>query len=310
MQTENNISPNYTVIVPVYNSAETLEELIGRIDQTMAVNAPYELLLIDDFSTDHSWKELIRIKAERPYIRLLQLTRNFGQAAATICGIREAKADIMVIIDDDLQYPPEEIPKLIEAFNPDEKYLLFGVPKEKKTGHFQKITTGIIEWLINTVIFKKKEKMRFSTFRILTKIRYKREEYNEYRMRSTQVFFTMVSPALMDYIYVDHQPRKKGKSQYNFFKKLRIALEIIMVTTEIPWHLFIFLTLFFILLTVVLVVLTLMVSSFEISNNLSLAIITGGFASMAFGFVLLFSYCKKIMMSYLGADAYAIWKEA
>lgn len=310
MRKEIDIEPNYTVIVPVFNSAETLEELVSRIDKTMTAYAPYELLLIDDFSTDNSWEELIRIKAGRRHIRLLQLTKNFGQAAATICGVREAKANVLIVTDDDLQFPPEEMSKLIDAFDPENKYVLFGVPKKKKTSLFQKFTTAIIEGFINQIVFKGTKEMRFSSFRIITKIRYKREEYNESRMKSAQIFFTMVSPELMDYIYVDHQPRKKGHSQYSFLKRLRIALELILVNTEMPWYLFIFTAFIFFFLAVGLCMLFLIMPSLEISRNLLVIFLSGGFSVIAFGFVLMFGYVKKIMLGFLGAEVYAIWKEA
>ncbi len=129
-------------------------------------------------------------------------------------------------------------------------------------------------------------------------------------MKSAQIFFSMVSPALMDYIYVDHQPRKKGRSQYSFLKRLRIALELILVSTEMPWYLFICISFVFFLLTVGIGLLFLLIPSFEATKNLSLIILSCGFGTMAFGFVLMFAYVKKIMLGYLGAEVYAIWKEA
>lgn len=310
MQKENDTKPRYTVIVPVFNSAETLEELIGRIEDVMSSHGPYELLMVDDFSTDNSWEELIRIKAGRSHIKLLKFTRNFGQAAATLCGIREAKADIMIIIDDDLQYPPEEIPKLIAAFDPEDQYLIFGVPEEKKNSVFQRMTSSLVEGFINKVVFQSKKRIRFSTFRILTKKRYKQTEYNEKQMRSAQIFFTMVSPALMDYIPVKHQPRKKGRSGYSFLKRLRIALELVLVTTEMPWYLFILLTFAFLILAGVFIAISPFVKEFSIPGTILAAIVASGFTATMFGFVLVFGYIKKMMLGYLGAESYAIWKEA
>ena len=102
--------PIYSIIIPVYNSQDTLEDLLRRIEDTLlTIGKPFEILFIDDFSLDDSWNVLKKLRAGRSHIRLIRLTKNFGQAAATLCGIRKASAETMVIIDDDLQYPPEEI---------------------------------------------------------------------------------------------------------------------------------------------------------------------------------------------------------
>lgn len=306
----NSIKPTYSVIVPVYNSEDSLAELVERIDKVMSNYGNYELLLIDDFSTDNSWEKLLSIKNGRSHIRLIRLTKNFGQAAVLVCGINESNADLLITIDDDLQYPPEEIPKLISKFDPKKHYLVFGVAKEKKMGVVQRLSSDFIESFLNRVVLGKSKKIRFSTFRIFTKKTYKREQYSERTMRSVQVFFTMVSPGLMDYVYVDHTQRKKGTSNYNYLKRLRIALDLIFITTEIPIYLF--LCLFMLSLSAVIILPVLYMAGINLLflNKFMFPLLLSGLCVIFFGFVVLFGFLKKLYLGYLGAEAYAIWEEA
>lgn len=302
--------PKFSVIVPVYNSEQTLDELITRIENVMQAYLPYELLLIDDFSNDNSWEKLKALKQNRTHIRLLRLTKNFGQAAVHVCGINEAKADIMISIDDDLQFPPEEIPKLIEAFNPKTHYLLCGVPESKKNGNPKGLTSKLTDILINKIILKNKDSLQFSSFRILTKIAPRRENYNESRMKGVPIFFKMVSPKLMTHVYVKHHARKKGKSNYSFFKRLSLALDLIFITTELHAYLFIFLFLSFgitAVLTSILIIFNLINDSL---NQLFIPISIMGFSFMFLSFVILLKYVRQLYLSHLGAEMYAIWEEA
>ena len=299
----------YTVVAPVYNSEDTIPELIQRIETAMSPYQPYELLLIDDLSSDNSWDILKKEKANRSHIKLLRLTKNFGQAAVLVCGINEAKANIIITIDDDLQYPPEEIPKLIENYDPKEKYILFGVPRREKTNSFSSFTSKLVERFINQFVLSGKQNIKFSSFRIQTKKMYNRERYNESRMKSVQIFFNMVSSSLMDYIYVDHHPRRKGKSRYNFLKRIKIFLELVTVTTDVILYLFIIFLFLFLLGSVFLLV-NHFVKMLTIPGWFYSVALAAGFSMILLGFTILFINLKSVYLSHLGEEAYAIWEEA
>lgn len=303
--------PNYSVIVPVFNSASTLPELVNRIDAVMQQYAPYELLLVDDFSEDDSWEVLKEAKAGREHIRLLRLTRNFGQPAVILCGTRESKADTLITIDDDLQFPPEEIHKLISHFDPKEHYILFGVPEKKQNGALHAFASKVIERTIRYLAFSQKPKdLRFSTFRILSRKKYNHQGYNESRMRSIQVFFTMVSPKLMKSIIIDHQPRKKGRSSYSLVKRFKIFTDLIIVLSEFPTYLFIFLFLLFSMGTAGFISLLTLGASTALTQPLALVLILLGLCSTMLGFIFLFGYLRRVYLGYMGAEAYAVWEEA
>ncbi len=122
--------PGLTVIVPVYNSEATLEPLVSELDRVLPTCAlHYELILVDDGSQDRSWSRVLALAARYPWIRGLRQMRNYGQHNAILCGIRAARCDTIVTMDDDLQHPPAEIPKLLSRLA--EGYdVVYGTPQD------------------------------------------------------------------------------------------------------------------------------------------------------------------------------------
>ncbi|MDH5564083.1 MAG: glycosyltransferase, partial [Nitrospirota bacterium] len=106
-----------SVVIPVYNSAQYLSKLVLRLMTVLQAETPrFEIILVDDGSTDESWDVLSELWARFPsHVIAIQLMRNYGQHNALMCGFREAQGEYIVTMDDDLQNPPEEIPKLLSA---------------------------------------------------------------------------------------------------------------------------------------------------------------------------------------------------
>ena len=112
MATNDAIRLSISVVVPVYNSEPSLPALIGRLAPVLASLAgQYEVVLVNDGSRDQSWKVIQELSRMFPWIRGINLMRNYGQHNALLCGIRAARFEILVTMDDDLQHPPEEIPQ-------------------------------------------------------------------------------------------------------------------------------------------------------------------------------------------------------
>lgn len=124
----------YSVVVPVFNSEASLEELLSRLTIVMdSTGKNYEFIFVDDGSNDRSWEVLKKLKEKQPAVlTAIRLAKNFGQHSATFCGFNFAKGNFIITIDDDLQCPPEEIPRLIKVMEETEAELVYGIYTRKK----------------------------------------------------------------------------------------------------------------------------------------------------------------------------------
>lgn len=112
------VRPEISVIAPVYNEVDNVEPLVDELIRTLAtMGRPYEIVLVDDGSTDGSAEAIARMARERPEVRGLHLRVNRGQTAAFDAGIKEARGDVVVTIDADLQNDPADIPRLVAALD-------------------------------------------------------------------------------------------------------------------------------------------------------------------------------------------------
>src|SRR5262245_20817656 len=123
-----------SVVVPVYRSARILPDLVARLEPVLrAQGNGFELVLVDDSSPDESWRVIGELARRHPWVRGLCMMRNFGQHGALLCGIRSARHAITVTMDDDLQHPPEEIPRLLAELARGHD-VVYGSPRDEPHG--------------------------------------------------------------------------------------------------------------------------------------------------------------------------------
>jgi len=135
-----------SVVIPVYNSCSILDEMVSRLGKVLC-NYTFEIILVNDGSTDKSFAEIKKLGANLNYVRGLDLNKNFGQHNALLCGIRQAKYKTIVTIDDDLQFLPEEIPLLVTKLN--QGYdLVYGVPIKSSYRIIRKSITNIAKKIL------------------------------------------------------------------------------------------------------------------------------------------------------------------
>jgi len=109
--------PLLSVVVPVFNEADNLEPLLARLLPVLrSLAGRFEILFVDDGSTDDSPVRLARLAADQPNLRVLRLSRNFGHQAALVAGLEHARGDAVITIDGDLQHPPELIAELVQRW--------------------------------------------------------------------------------------------------------------------------------------------------------------------------------------------------
>lgn len=117
-----------SVVIPVYQSANSLSELVARLTAVLErTSQGYEIILVNDGSPDASWGVIKGLAHQHGTVRAFDLARNYGQHNALLAGIRAARHDVIVTLDDDLQHPPEEIPKLLEKLASDYD-VVYGTP--------------------------------------------------------------------------------------------------------------------------------------------------------------------------------------
>ena len=140
-----------SVVVPVYNSAGTLSTLVTRLTAVLDPLVPeYEIVLVNDGSRDGSWRSIEQLATEHAPVRGLNLMRNYGQHNALLAGIRAARHPVVVTLDDDLQNPPEEIPKLLVAL--DEHDVVYGAATVRQHGLMRALATRITKWALRGAI--------------------------------------------------------------------------------------------------------------------------------------------------------------
>lgn len=141
-----------SVVIPVYRSASTLKELHRRISATLdAEGIQFELIFIEDCGGDDSWLIIEEIVAADSRVRGFQLSRNFGQHAATICGFSQSQGQWVATMDDDLEQIPEHLPKLIikaaEGYD-----LVYGIYAERSHKAWRNISSSVARWMFNKAI--------------------------------------------------------------------------------------------------------------------------------------------------------------
>src|SRR5688572_17869047 len=127
-------SPQYSVVVPVYNSEKTLEELCTRIHNTFQkMDVSFEIILVNDNSTDNSWNVIKELKTKYTVdFTAVHLRGNFGQHKALLCGFQFARGEYVFTIDDDLQFSPEDMELLIERMQQTSADLVYGTYREER----------------------------------------------------------------------------------------------------------------------------------------------------------------------------------
>ena len=213
-----------SVVVPVYRSRETLDELYRRLRNALvALAGEFEIIFVEDCGGDDSWSVIRRLVDSDPRVRGIRLSRNYGQHNALLCGIREAKYEVVVTLDDDLQNPPEEIRRLLLKL--DEGYdVVYGTPAREHHGVFRDLASQITKFVLQNAMGASTAR-RVSAFRVLRT--HVRNAFAGYRgpFVSIDVLLTWGTTRFA-YVIVAHDFRAAGKSNYTVRKLITHALNM------------------------------------------------------------------------------------
>jgi glycosyltransferase involved in cell wall biosynthesis len=223
---------NCSIVIPVYNGASTLGDLVERLDSELPeICQQYEAILVNDGSQDDSWRVIQNLAKRYAWVHGINLMRNYGQHNALLCGIRAASFEIIITMDDDLQHPPEEIHKLLEKL--EEGFdVVYGTPAHLPHSWWRNLFSFATKRVLAYVMGVKtiRDFAAFRAFR--ANLRTAFDSYQNPNVLidvllswGTSRFATQV---------VEEKPRAAGESNYNFYKLFQYTMVVLTSFSTVP----------------------------------------------------------------------------
>jgi undecaprenyl-phosphate 4-deoxy-4-formamido-L-arabinose transferase len=224
-----------SVIVPVYKGAETISELATQLIQTLEGRVPdFEIIFINDGSPDNSWEVITGLSRQYAQVRGINLLRNYGQHNALLCGVHQARGEVIVTLDDDLQNPPGEIPRLLNKLA--EGYdVVYGTPTQEQHGLWRDLASQVTKLALKSAmgVDTARQVSAFRAFRTAV-----RQGFADYHSPSVSIDVLLTwGAARFTAVPVTHQPRLAGHSNYTFRKLVRHAMNMVTGFSILPLQL-------------------------------------------------------------------------
>jgi glycosyltransferase involved in cell wall biosynthesis len=274
-------------VIPVFNSEPIIETTVQRtVDFFEGKQLDYEIVLVNDGSSDGSWEKIKDIAHYRSTVKAINLLKNYGQHNANLCGFRSAVGDWVITMDDDLQNPPEEIEKLIEKA--EEGYeLIIGQFRQKKHAMYRRLGSRLIN-KINKSIFATPDGIVLSNFRLISRQVIDRicayQTGHPYIPGLTIMFAHSVAN-----VEVEHHSRSHAESNYNFSRILKLVATILFNYSSYPLRLMSY-------IGIIVAVLSLLIGGFYIAKGILFGASAPGWLTI----VVLISIFSAIIMAMLG----------
>jgi glycosyltransferase involved in cell wall biosynthesis len=224
---------SFSIVIPCYYSEDTIELTVQAIHDELCKDYELDFVLVNDGSTDGTWEAIKRLRERYP-VTAINLRRNFGEHNTVMTGLRHVRGEAALIVDDDLQYPPSEIPKLITKLQ--EGYsVVYGRYIEKQHGLFRNIGSWINGAVANLVL-DKESKVYLSSFKVI-----QRDLIDE--VVAYDGPFVYIDGLIMwltqNYCEVDvrHVERAQGRSNYTFRRLLRLHMNLLTGFSVVPLRL-------------------------------------------------------------------------
>ncbi len=230
-----NQSTSISVVVPVYNGAATLPRLMARVEPVLrGLTSQFEVILVNDGSRDASWPCILDLATRYDYVCGINLMRNYGQHNALLAGIRQARFEVIVTIDDDLQNPPEEVPHLLERL--DQGFdVVYGTPDKQQHGLWRDLASSLTKLALQSTMGAEtaRQVSAFRAFRTIV-----RQAFVGYHdpFASIDVLLTWGTTRFAA-VSVRHDLRQEGASNYTFRKLVSHALNMMTGFSTLPLQL-------------------------------------------------------------------------
>lgn len=217
-------TPMLSIIIPVHNESDVIPTLLKRLALACRkIEGTVELLFVDDGSQDNSVAQLLQAKSRQPGIRVVQLSRNFGKEAAVSAGLKSARGDAVVLMDADLQDPPELIPRMIREWQKGADVVLMKRRSRAGESWLKRTTASLFYRLINH-ISDASIPVDTGDFRLMSRRTVDALNRLPERNRYLKGMFAWVGMPTVT-LEFDRDPRAAGKTKWNYLKLIHLAME-------------------------------------------------------------------------------------
>ena len=221
---------NISVVVPLYNEEESLRELVAWIDRVAAASKlSYEVIMIDDGSSDGSWAEVEQLKEKYPAVKGIRFARNYGKSAALYCGFAEAEGEVVITMDADLQDSPDEIPELYRMIMEEGYDLVSGWKKKRYDPANKRLPSKFFNWTARVVSGIKLHVfncgLKAYRRRVVKSIEVYGEMHRYIPILAKHAGFKRIGEKV-----VKHQERKYGVSKFGMERMVKGYLDLITVS--------------------------------------------------------------------------------
>lgn len=232
MKGTESVRPELSVVIPVFNEVATLADLHQRLARTLKdLGRPWEVIFVDDGSTDRSVDVLRALHAQDPAVRVVRFNRNYGQHAAVFAGMERARGDVVITLDADLQNPPEEIPALLRRL--DEGFdVVGGARVQRHDPWVRRAASRLMNRATSAIVG-----VRMADYGCMLRA-YRRsvveqivacQEISRFIPALANTFATTVAE-----IPVEHAPRRAGRSKYGLLRLLRLNMDLMTGFSLLP----------------------------------------------------------------------------
>ena len=232
-----------SIVIPVYNEEESVEELTSRISDVCTANGlTFEIIMIDDGSSDRSWEKIASLGKRFKFVKGLRFRRNYGKAAAIHTGFSEAEGNVVITMDSDLQDSPEEIPELVRMINEDGFDLVSGWKKKRFDPFIKRITSKIYNGTARLYSGIKLHDFNCGLKAYRNEVVKSIEVYGEMH-RYIPILARKAGFGNIGEKIVAHSPRKYGVSKYGLDRFIKGYLDLLTIGFitrfgKSPMHLF------------------------------------------------------------------------
>ena len=221
--------PDLTVVIPIYNEAPNLEPLHRELTEALTRSGrPYEVILVDDGSSDQSWEIMSRLQARDPQLRVIRFRRNFGQTAAFAAGFAEARGRVIVTSDGDLQNDPRDIPGLVDKLDNGQFDIVCGWRKDRKDPFLNRrlpsmIANRLISWATGVRLNDYGCSLKAFRAEVVKPLRLYGELHRFLPALASEMGVSIAEEP------VNHRAREHGRSKYGISRTIRVILDLITV---------------------------------------------------------------------------------